>query len=720
MQKRANSVAHVLAMIAVGATFPAFAQEMAPDTDSGGLQEIVVTAQKRQENIQKTPISIAALTSSALENKGIHDITDLRAVVPSLQVTPHPNSATTARVFIRGVGNNDDQITADPSVAVYLDGVYVARSQGLASDVAEIERIEVLRGPQGSLYGRNATGGAINYISKAPELNSFEVGQSFTYGNLGQLRSRTRVNIPIGDTLAVEFGYLRAQKDGFVKNPGTGVKRWGDQRRDAYRAAAHWRPTETLDLRYTYDRSDIGDTPAFVAAVPYFPNKVKRPNAGSAFVRDLLRNDVTTQGHNLTATWDVADALTLKSITGYRKLHNFSNQDSFTGVVNSKPVTQTKFDQYQEQFTQELQAIGKLMDGRLEYVLGAYYFDESADSFDTTRVINRSPSDRTVTIQNKAYAVYSQATLRPAAIEGLYATASLRWSRDARRATRQENTYPDALPVVVGKEVRGDRSFSNLSPSFVLGYEVSNAVNVYAKYARGYKTGGYNIRASSLDRFSEGYGPETLNSYELGIKSSLLDNRLRANLALFQSDYRDIQTNVQVDPLNPAATDVFNAGKARIKGAELDITARPAQALTIGLNYAYLDAEFLQILSDKGADITSRYSYVEAPKHTISTNIEYIFPVTPIGQPSIYIDYYMQSKKNSASGDSRYIVGDYGLMNARFSLSDIPIGFGHFKASAFAKNITNTTYYVAHYQGYVPAAIFGEPRTYGLELALNF
>ena len=237
---------------------------------------------------------------------------------------------------------------------------------------------------------------------------------------------------------------------------------------------------------------------------------------------------------------------------------------------------------------------------------------------------------------------------------------------------------------------------------------------------RGYKTGGYNIRATTIERFNDGYAPETLNSYELGMKSSLLENRLRANLALFQSDYKDIQTNVQVDPLNPAATDVFNAGKARIKGAELDLTARPTQALTVGLSYAYLDAKFLQILDQGGADITSRYTYVEAPKHTISTNMEYVFPETFIGRPSIYIDYYMQSKKHTASGDPRFIIGDYGLLNARLSLSDIPIGFGSFKISAFGKNLTDTSYYVAHYQGFVPAAIFGEPRTYGLELSLNF
>ena len=342
-----------------------------PEADTG-LGDIIVTAQKREESLQKTPISIAAFNSADLANKGINDLTDLRSQVPSLQITPHPNSATTARIFIRGIGNNDDQITQDPSVAVYLDGVYVARSQGLAGDVAELERIEVLRGPQGSLYGRNATGGAINFITKAPELNHFGAEQKFTYGNLGQFRSLTRINVPVGDTLAVELGYLHAQKDGFVDNLGTGVARFGDQRRNAYRGALHWKPLEALDIRYTYDRTDIEDTPAFIAQVPFYPAVRPRPTASSPFVQGLRRNDVTVQGHNLTLALEVSDNLTIKSITGYRKLSNGTYQDYLTGAFGPFPLVVTAFASNQDQFSEELQAIGDALDGRLEYVFGGY------------------------------------------------------------------------------------------------------------------------------------------------------------------------------------------------------------------------------------------------------------------------------------------------------------------------------------------------------------
>lgn len=697
----------------------AYAQEVA--AYAGGVEEIVVTAQKRAESLQDTPISMAALTSAALEAKGINDITDLRSVVPSLQVTPHPGSATTARVFIRGVGNNDDQITQDPSVAIYLDGVYIARSQGLSMEVAELERIEVLRGPQGSLYGRNATGGAINYITRAPDLGRFGVKQSLTYGNYDQFRARTRVNIPVGDTLAIELGYLHAQKDGFVKNPGTGIKRWGDQRRSAYRAAVRWAPTDAIDLRYTYDRSDMNDTPSYIVRSPFYPAMAERPIAGSPFVNNLRRNDVVAQGHNLTASWDVTDGLTLKSITGYRELENVLNQDYLTGANGPFPLLAVDFDQKQKQWAQEVQAVGKAMDGRLEYVFGAYYFDESASSFDLTRLVSRPRLNRTVTIDNKAYAVYGQMTFRPAFLDGLYVTPSLRWSRDERRATLQQTFVPAIGVPTVGPTGTGDRSFSNVSPGLIVGYDVTDDVNVYAKWARGYKSGGYNVRASSIARFEQGFDPETLDSFELGLKSSWLDNRLRLNIAGFVSKYKGIQVNLQTDPVNPGITDTFNAGKATIKGIELDITARPVRSLTFGVNYAYLDAGYDRIVDPiTGNNIADRFSFVEAPRHTLTTNLQYEFPETPIGSLTAYVDYFMQSKKFTSTSDARYIIGDYGLLNARLTLSDIPIGFGSWRLSAFGKNLTDKKYYTAHFNGVLPAVFFGDPRTYGLELTFEY
>ena len=713
------SAAPALAAPALAA--PALAADEQDQPSDGGLGEIVVTAQKRAEPLQKTPISIVALTADDIAKKGIADLTDLRSQVPALQVTPHPNSATTARVFLRGVGNNDDQITVDPSVAIYLDGIYVARGQGLAAEIAEIERIEVLRGPQGSLYGRNATGGAINYIARQPRLGEFHARQSLAYGNYDQFRSRTSVNVPVGETLAVELAYLHSSKDGFVRNLGTGVERFGDQRRDAYRAAVLWQPAPSFELRYAYDRSDIADTPAFMVSAPYYPRMAVRPTAGSPAVRDLAANDVTAQGHSLVASWNASDEVTIRSLTGYRKLANFTNQNYLTGVAGPFPVFVTTFDQNQRQWSEELQVVGSALDRQLEYTLGAYFFDEKAFSYDTTVPTGRATTLRTATVRNRAWALYGQMTWRPEALAGVYLTGGLRWSRDSRKATLDQTSVALNGTRTVRPQGRGDNSFTDVSPSVILGYDVNRDVNVYAKWSRGYKTGGYNLRASTIARFAEGYGPERLDSFEFGLKSSWLDNRLRANVAVFRANYRDIQVNIQSDPENPAVTDIFNAGEARIQGIELDLTAKPSRALTVNANYAFLDAGYRRITDQiTGANIASRFNFVEAPRHTLTVGAEWTLPETPLGVPSATVDYYMQSRKFSSTTDARYIVGDYGLLNARLSLSEIPVGFGKWRLSAYARNLTDTKYYIANFSAGLPAAFFGEPRTYGIELNFEY
>jgi iron complex outermembrane receptor protein len=278
----------------------AAAQENTRSAD-GGLEEVIVTAQRRSESLQDTPISIAAFTAADLENRGISGLVDLRANVPNLQLSPHPNSASTTLVFLRGVGLIDDQITQDGGVAIYMDGVYVARSQGQALEVAELERVEVLRGPQGTLYGRNATGGAINFITKPPVLGDFGVKGQLTLGNYDHQRFKASVNVPMGDKVAARLSYADIQQNGFVRNPGTIVERWGDKDRQAMRADLLWRPADSVSLRYSYDRSDIADTPIHVVVSPLYPATVDRPTAGSPLVQNLLANDVTSQGHSLIA-----------------------------------------------------------------------------------------------------------------------------------------------------------------------------------------------------------------------------------------------------------------------------------------------------------------------------------------------------------------------------------------------------------------------------------
>lgn len=701
------------ALLAAANTVPAMAAPV-------GLEEVVVTAQKRSESLQDTPISVAAFTSADLEARGISNLVDLHAQVPNLQLTPHPNSATTSRIFIRGIGNLDDQITQDPAVAVYIDGVYIGRSQGLANEVAELERIEVLRGPQGSLYGRNATGGAINFITKAPELGEFQARQDFSFGNYDLFRSRTRLNIPLGETLAAEFGYLHSRKDGYVDNRGTGVDRFGDQRRDSYRAALRWSPTANLDVRYSYDRTDVEDTPPYVAAVPFHPQTIKRPDEGADSVSNLRRNDIRAQGHLLDASWEISDQLTLRSVTGYRKLDNASNQNYLAGVLGPFALFTNQFDDEQKQFSEELQAIGTAFDAQLNYVLGLYYFDESATTQASTMTAAGRRTDRSITADNRAYAVYGQGTWSPALFDArLHLTLGARWSRDERKATVQD-TIVDDSGVTVNPMGRGDNSFSNTSPTLIVSYDITDDANVYGKVSRGYRSGGYNIRASTVERFNAGFDPEELTSYEVGAKSDWLDRRLRVNLATFYSRYKDVQVNTQSDPDNPTRTDVLNAGKARIYGAELDITARPIANFTATIAYGYTNAKYKKIEGLLGENIADRYVFTNIPRHSLAVDLEYVIPNTRIGTLTAGLNYSFQDDTYAASNDRRYVIDDYELINARLMLTDLPVGPAGLQFSLWGRNLADEEYYSFHGDSGMPSAIFGDPRSYGVDVSISF
>lgn len=599
-----------------------------------GLDDIVVTAQKRAESLQDTPISIAAFTERDLEARAISGLADLRGNVPNLQLAPHPNGAATTQIFMRGVGLNDDQITQDGGVAVYIDSVYVARSQGQALEVAELERVEVLRGPQGTLYGRNATGGAINFITRAPDLRAFGFKGQVTVGNFDQRRFKAAINVPIGDTLAARLSYLNSRQDGFIKNPGAGIKRWGDEDRQAMRADVMWRPGGDFSLRYSYDRSDIDDTPTYVALSPLHPRKARRPRAGSPLVRDVLPNDVTSQGHALIAEWEPSGALTVRSITGYRKLDNFQNQDYLTGALGPDPLQKNSSRAKQDQWSQELQLVGDALDDRLQYVLGAYYFTEEGGNVSNSYTPRtRTRTFTTATIENESYALFGQATFTPDWLDRrLHLTIGARQSWDKRAATLERATQINAGPILPGADIGdGRRTFSDFSPSATIAFDATEKVHLYAKAVKGYKSGGFNIRASSVTRFDEAFDSETLWSYELGMKSQFLDNRLRLNVAGFYSRYKDIQVNVQSDPDNIRITDVLNAGTATVKGVEAELTLAPVRELRMSASYGYLDARYDEVVDATGANISSQFRFVNAPRHSIALDFIYDMPRTPVG-----------------------------------------------------------------------------------------
>jgi iron complex outermembrane recepter protein len=686
------------------------------------LEEVVVTAQKREESLQNTPISLVALDTAALEKQGISNLGELPRSVPNLQITPAPSNAASLRIYIRGVGNFDDQLTQDPSVAVYTDGVYMARSQGLASEVADLERIEVLRGPQGSLYGRNATGGAINFITKAPQLGAFGFSQSLTFGSYDEVRSRTMINAPLTDTVALRLSYAQAKKDGFVTNEGSGEDTFGGKDRRAARIDLRWQPNEQWDLRYSYDQSDIEDSAMYFSPAKR-TDSGDRPSRSTPNVRDFKPSDITTKGHQLTASWKISDALTLKSISAYRDLDNYDYQDYlsyFPTAVTGFTIAIVQDDLQQKQWSQELQALGTLFGEQLQYIVGAYYFHETGDGLISTRSpVSAFREQRDFSIDNTAGAIFGQATYTPDALKRLHLTLGLRESKDKREADLAITTN---VPGGSGAGT-GDDEFSNFTPSFTAAYDVTDAANVYVKVAKGYKSGGFNVRPATIADFASGFGPEKLTSYEIGAKTQWWDDRLRFNAAVFRSKYDDIQINTQSDVSRPTVSNIINAGKATIDGVELELTALLTDQLSVNVNYGYLDAHYDRIVNAFGVDVTSRYIFVNAPHNSYVANIDYDIAPTPIGQLRANLNYSWQDDifTTTSTVAGKWGAESYGLLNARLTLAEIPgLPAGALRVSLWGKNLEDKEYSVIHAPGFNGYRAFGEPRSAGIDVVYEY
>lgn len=695
--------------------------EAAP-APSTGLDEIVVTAEKKEESLQRTPISIVALGTAEIENMRVADVTDIGNAIPNVQQQAHPSSASSPMITIRGIGAMDTQITQDPSVGIYVDGVYVARSQGMGVQVADLERVEVLRGPQGTLYGRNATGGAVNFVTRKPELGEWGVDAMVGIGNRDEISGKVAVNVPIGERLAARFAYMRLKKDGSVLNRGTGEPSFGAKDRTAIRADLRWQPTDSLDLRYVFEESHAADTAFYIEYVPDRTVR-KRPSESTPFVRGLIPNDVTTRGHSLTADWQLGDNIRLRSISAYRHLDSFTYQNYLPGRFGPGSALIGIGDTRHKQWSQEFQLLGSAFADSFDYILGAYYFHEKATNLsDATIAVQGVTSYANSGIENKAYAVYAQGTFTPRILdERLHITAAGRWSKDVRDATLTNSVKLLSTGMIIpGGSGSGHREYSDFSPSFTVAFDAAETVNLYAKYSEGYKSGGYNTRSSSFAVFAQGFRPEYVTAYELGAKSEFWDRRVRLNVAAFRSDYNDIQMTL-VNVNNPTTSDTMNAGKALIQGIEADLTVKLARGLTAGISGALLDPEYKRIIDNGGNDVTDNFRFT-VPKRTMSANLTYQFPPHPFGDLMANLNYSHQSTTlNATKSNGVYEFPGYGILNGRLELSKIPVvGDGDLSIAIWGKNITDAKYWFINGSLFGGYRAWGEPRSYGIDLRYKF
>lgn len=701
--------------------------------DAPQLEEVVVTAQRREESLQETPIAVSAFNQTQLEELKVNSLEDLNGYVPSFHTAPFAASSASPVIFIRGMGNVDVQTTKDGAVGVYLDGVALGRVTGLSLDVADLERIEVLRGPQGTLYGRNTTAGAINYITRKP-YDEWGFKQRFTVGNYNHWASQTDLNIPITEKFFIKAGYMRTHTDGWVENENKVLPDQVDpnkQDNQAATAALRWEATDNFTVDYAFDWSDldygngyyqtIAAPPGNFGTTPIPPPTDRKDKA--LLANGMTESSVKVQGHNLTLTLDVGN-VTLKSITGYRELESFLDQNYLDGLLYP-PETQlpSEFTQQntvdQEQFSQEFQVLGSALGDSLQYTAGVYYWQENANESQTS---NFAPPTFppfldawSVKADAKSLAAYGQATWRPNALDQrLGFTLGLRYTQDEREATKLYiRTDLAGLPPVGPFE--GSNDFDDTSGTVIIDYDFTDNINSYIKYATGYRAGGFNARALP-DDFIRGFDPERVQSGELGFKSSLWNQRMTLNVAAYYNEYTDLQVDAFVPPVN-SRTD--NAGEVTTKGVEIEWVARLTEGFTVDAFYAYMDAEFEEYIVPSFGDVADLRAVPQAPENQAKVGLEYAFPMTSFGQFSARLDYLWQDEFWS-NPDLTNVNDSYGLWNGRIQLTDIPLPKGSIRLALWGKNLSDEEYTVLTTDfsggtGAVQAAQFGMPRTYGFD-----
>ncbi len=752
MGKTTKSLAALTAM----AILPA--GEVLAQKRSTQLEEVVVTAQKREESLQDTPISLAAFSGDHLEQFGIDDLGDITARTPNVDITPFPNSRSSLVIFMRGVGNNDSQTTQDPAVGVYVDGVYVGRSIGLTKDVADLERIEVLRGPQGTLYGRNTTGGAINMISAKPA-GEFGLKTILAAGNRDYRKALVQLDTPTLANLSAKVSYSKAEKGPWVDN-AKGGKGFVEEDREAARFVVRWDASDVFSVDYAYDMSEIVGPQPFYQVLRINEDRVVTPQylanaiAGGASQETVtaLQNDLIVgtlftpqfrerasedrldegqwdvpvedsvtdvSGHTLTLTWDLPFG-TLKSISAYREVSEDVIMDYGAGVEWFDVMV--KIDQ--DQTSQELQLVGDISDS-LNYVAGLYYFEENGFEHEVDTIAGSVGEDRTIVSENKASAIYGQLNWTPESLRALTWTLGARYTEDDRCATKRSINFTNSP----NNTQSACDTWSNFNPSLTASYDINDQVNTYAKVVTGYKSGGYNVRSTEAG-FQPAFDEEEMISYEVGVKSTLLDNRVRLNAAAFYSDYTDMQIQQILDNTAVFLTDVFNAGEAEIAGFEVDVTAVLAEGLTLNVGYGYIDAEFVEVIDNNPnsdtfmQDVSDNYIMPYAPENTYSVVLEYQFPYFGIGNLRAMVDYNWRDERyGTASNDDieGFFLDDYGLLGARLNWSEIDLGGVEMSVALWGKNIMDEEYIVHDIsQAYFHSGYFGELASYGLDVTLQF
>lgn len=748
-------------------SFPVLAQT-APDNQAAtagtehasDIAEVVVTAQRREEKLQEVPIAVTAISLEQISSRGIDSLADLSSLSPGLHVSKQPTSSTTSQIAIRGLVAVNAGIYWDSPVGVYVDGVYIGKAQGGIFDIVDLDRVEVLRGPQGTLYGRNTLAGAINLITRKPS-GVFYGSASLEIGNYDAVMQKASVDLPKLGIVSVSLAARQEQRDGWVKTSSdASVGSINDRNSNGVRLAADFDFAPMLLGEYRLDRTHLDQSPTWSqlyrvdtgATSPFSPYpgnpyatlpdyaSTKRLKRGSVDAPYYERSD--TIGHSFTLSWLADDRNTLKSISGYRRMDTADSQD-LDGTPLDVSFTQRPIQYHQ--FSEDLQWLGSY--DTLNVVVGAYYFHDSGDARNPQRFFSGAVDiDSRYGTRTDALSGYGQVDYRP--IDPLTLSAGIRYTHEKKGIDRVYGCYqafpgtacsatPGTYNYLIPEGTSPSDTFSATTPMASIAYRVNDDINSYLRYSEGFKSGGFNAEFSNsaigatnnLDETTTPFKPEQQRGLELGLKTLWLEKRLVLNLAAYYNKARDLQESLFLGGVGVSSV-IRNAGKATIYGGEIEGQYVLAPGSRLGFNYAYLHPQYDEFIDPSGADQADDRAFPHAPKNSLSVFVDAHLAQLKYGELRGVIDYAYQSsiytyayQLNPPPGEydaDNTRVNAYGLLNARLALADIRISEKvQAEIALWGRNLldedaaNNFIDFGASF-GNLTIAYFNEPRTYGL------
>ena len=738
----------VLAMSMLAGAGTATAQDAATPAQDGPktttLEGIKVTARKREETLQEVPVAVTAFTADSLDRLNVEDLSDLDGQVPNLTIYAARGSSSTLTAYIRGVGQSDPLWGVDPGVGIYMDDVYIARPQGALLDVFDVDRIEVLRGPQGTLYGKNTIGGAIKYISKGLR-SDFNGYGSVTIGNYGQRDLKAAVGGGFGGSeyLRGRISVADLHRDGFGENLVTGAQ-VSDKKIRAIRANLGAYVTDSFDLQFAFDHVD--DSSGVRGAQMFRANPfdaLLTPTTGPFLplesrydVRNGMPNvnDTTLSGASVVANFKMNDDWSFKYVLAKRESDTETNIDFDT---TPDKIADVKAFYSDEQVTQEIQA-NYDGGGRTRGVVGFYKFDGEAGGQVLNNFFNLSFGDTQGVVYTESIAVYADWTFDVS--DKFSIDAGVRWTDEDKRAVVRNIGYTDGTFTkpsgVVAAGFDKTINFKNLSPKISLDYQVTPDIMVYGLASRGFKSGGYNIRAqaTAVPRSAEPFQDEQVDSFEVGTKMGLLDQRLFLNLSAFHNKYKDIQLSIFTEYTTPQNTKAFfgdftNAGEGTVNGFEAEYQWLATDNFTISGNLAWLDAKYDTYMF-KNVNIADQQEFTNAPDFSGALNAEYRVDLGGGGSLSARVGYTYQSRVVATTevvkdpvtlATVQPITQDgYGLLGAGIIWKANDAWTVSLQGSNLADKEYRTTGYNLYSALGVHTGFYGPPRQYTLTVKYDF